>query len=105
VKFLFWTFSDERRHVAVIVAEGVAPALAAKTATTTIPVVFTTGSDPVALGLVASLNRPGAPPFGDGVLLLGEIGLAVRSMNFDLFIRQASLARVKPSWILSCRSV
>jgi putative ABC transport system substrate-binding protein len=63
-----------RRKAAVIVATGITAARAAKAATSTIPIVFNTGGDPVKFGLVASLNKPSQNV--TGVASLGKILVA-----------------------------
>jgi putative tryptophan/tyrosine transport system substrate-binding protein len=79
-----------RRPVAVIVGN-TPSALAAKAATTTVPIVFATGSDPVGVGLVASLNRPGGNVTGVS-FLASELGAKRLELLRQLLPRATTIA-------------
>jgi putative ABC transport system substrate-binding protein len=88
-----------RRETAVIVASGTPTAVAAKAATSTVPIVFSTDLDPVAQGLVASMNRPGGNATGVAVSsnelgpkrlgLLHELAPNVTLIAFVVYPRSA----------------
>ena len=97
-----------RLQVTVIVAAGLPPALAAKAVTTSIPIVFNVAADPVQLGLVASLNRPGGNLTGFNAFS-GELGAKGLALLHELVPSTATIGflenRDNPAFELSTKDV
>ncbi|MET0670275.1 MAG: ABC transporter substrate binding protein, partial [Xanthobacteraceae bacterium] len=81
------------RQVVMLVATDRASALAAKAASATIPIVFTSGVDPVQLGLVASFNRPGGNATGVS-LFTTELGPKRLGLVRELLAKSGTIAFV-----------
>jgi putative ABC transport system substrate-binding protein len=79
------------QHVVLIVTFGFPASSAAKSATSTIPIVFITGGDPVNFGLVASLNRPGGNITGMN-MMLGTLGPKRLELLRDLIPAASTIA-------------
>jgi ABC-type uncharacterized transport system substrate-binding protein len=80
-----------RRRVSVIAAHDTLSAIAAKSATTTVPIVFTTGGDPVNNNLVSSLNRPGGNVTGVS-FMASELGAKHLGLLHELLPKAARIA-------------
>jgi len=97
-----------RLRVAVIVAAGPPSTFAAKAATTNIPIVFVVGADPVQLGLVASLNRPGGNLTGFNNVI-GELGAKGLALLHELVPSTATIGFLEnpnnPQFELTTRDV
>src|SRR5262245_27472707 len=90
-----------RRQVAVIAAMDTVSATAAKAATTTLPIVFASGGDPVREGLVASLNRPGGNVTGVS-FLASELGAKQLGLLHQMWPGTARVAvLIDPNWPLT----
>ena len=94
-----------RRQVTVIAAHDTLSAIAAKAATTTIPIVFVTGGDPIKDGLVTSLNRPGGNVTGVSFIAV-ELGAKQLGLLRELRPGAARIAvLVDPKWPFTERFV